>query len=195
MRPRRRSQLSKGAQRPKAWERIQQSVVAVAAASDWQCSTPEGMGADSTRSRTRTVPSCTRSAQRPKAWERIQRAGLRGTVGRSHVLNARRHGSGFNPRRSSRASARPPSAQRPKAWERIQRRSRSFRAARGGIQGAQRPKAWERIQPDPETAHAAWFECSTPEGMGADSTPLFADRSLPAPRGAQRPKAWERIQH
>jgi len=158
-----------------------------------ECSTPEGMGADSTRRKTRSSRTSTRCAQRPKAWERIQPARpARPVVALVRVLNARRHGSGFN---ATVAGALSPLAlcSTPEGMGADSTPDRRRQRRHGTVVlNARRHGSGFNAELSSDLARSQL--CSTPEGMGADSTPMTRRAWYRTMTSAQRPKAWERIQ-
>ena len=137
-----------GAQRPRAWERRRLFSQMRIGRYTAECSTPEGMGAATTR------------------LDPDDRAGRH-----REVLNARGHGSGDDCGPPTSRAGSWCCAQRPRAWERRRRwpsgASSSLRSC------AQRPRAWERRR-RPQNAQQSQHRrrCSTPEGMGAATTGL-----------------------
>ncbi len=157
------------------------------------CSTPEGIGAASSRSLARSRAH-SRCAQRPKASERRVRERIVRVLQPVDVLNARRHRSGefllrrrgedrleavLNARRHRsgefrRAAPRIPRFESCSTPEGIgaasSGRSRGARARRRTC--AQRPKASERRVPVTMSRRVApsGSGCSTPEGIGAASS-------------------------
>ena len=135
------------------------------------CSTPEGMGAATTRRSRRHNKGARRAVLNARGHGSGDDQGLRSGRGRGRdVLNARGHGSGDD---------RPP--------PRVGSRNRRVLNARGHgsgddigyageemppvIDGAQRPRAWERRRLGEPGGHQLPDDvCSTPEGMGAATT-------------------------
>ena len=158
-----------------------------------RCSTPEGIGAATTRRPIQQENRRRWCAQRPKASERRRQAAGRLSLARQAVLNARRHRSGDDTSASLTGHPTSRRAQRPKASER--------RRPVGDL-----PAPSQRIRcSTPEGIGAATtviampfpsgpFACSTPEGIGAATT-SNPDRSSLRTPGAQRPKASERRRH
>ena len=165
------SSLTTCAQRPRAWERRRRANIRARSFVVLLCSTPEGMGAATTRGSWSTSRRGSTSAQRPRAWERRRPAGSAAILGKTMSPCSTPEGMGAATTVPAAAPviANAPSAQRPRAWER--RRHDGAKRGDDDVKRCSTPEgmgaATTTIQSPPLSLAT---KCSTPEGMGAATT-------------------------